>query len=372
MDFPLDAAVDCVDGPCGQSTTIIVDPATEKITHIAVRDPERAHTQYLVPLEAVDSTTADSIQLNCTRDELAQMEPFVHTEYVEAWMPNYADDLGVGSGYTGGPEMVAVEHEHIPSGTLAVRPGMSVEATDGYVGTVDELVVEPEGGQITHMVLRKGHLWGATEVRLPVSDIERADEYTIYLKLDTASINAMPIVQARRHYSKKEINAMDIELLIATFDEVGGADQAMDRLKALLKKGVIEIRNMAVLVKEQDGKVSFKETEDVDARHGALFGAITGGLIGLLGGPAGVVLGAAAGAATGRVAADKIDRGFSDEYLETLQNGLQPGSSALVTLVEAASVDKVIGTLADLKGQPVRQKLTDETLSQLTTPTNDG
>ena len=43
----------------------------------------------------------------------------------------------------------------------------------------------------------------------------------------------------------------------------------------------------------------FKETGDVDARHGTLFGAVTGGLIGLLGGPAGVILGAAAGAATG-------------------------------------------------------------------------
>jgi uncharacterized membrane protein len=227
------------------------------------------------------------------------------------------------------------------------------------------LIADATSGKITHFVLSKGHLLGDVDVTLSISQIDRVEGSTIYLKLDKESIRMMPAAQARRHYSKKEINVLDIELVAVTFDEADKADEARRILKGLGDQGAIELRNMAVLVKEQDGKTTLKETADVDAKQGALFGAVVGGVIGLLGGPAGVVLGAAAGAATGRVTADKIDRGFSDEYLEQIQGALQPGSSALVTLVEGALIDKVAEALADLNGQLVRQQLTDEIVEQL-------
>ena len=70
MNFPLDADVQCTDGPGGVSTTIIVDPANETVTHIAVRDPERVHTEYLVPVDQVGETTADySTQMQSGRVE---------------------------------------------------------------------------------------------------------------------------------------------------------------------------------------------------------------------------------------------------------------------------------------------------------------
>jgi len=137
-------------------------------------------------------------------------------------------------------------------------------------------------------------------------------------------------------------------------------------LQALSKAENIEIRDMATIVKEADDKVKIKEADDVDAQHGALFGAITGGLIGLLGGPIGAVVGAAAGAAAGGVAADRIDRGFSDMYLDKLQSTLQSGSSALVTMVEQSLIEKVTTALADLGGEVVEQKLTDDVVSQFT------
>jgi hypothetical protein len=44
---------------------------------------------------------------------------------------------------------VLVEHRQIPQGELSVRRGTRVEATDGYVGHVDEFVINPENGHIT-------------------------------------------------------------------------------------------------------------------------------------------------------------------------------------------------------------------------------
>ena len=52
----------------------------------------------------------------------------------------------------------SVKYRQIPSGELAVRRGICIEAKDGYVGKVEEFVVNPENGHITHMVMREGHL----------------------------------------------------------------------------------------------------------------------------------------------------------------------------------------------------------------------
>jgi hypothetical protein len=75
MDIPVDARVECIDGPCGQSTALIVDPVTHKVTHLVVRG--RYSQEFLVPVSQVESTTRDLIRLRCISDELNRMQPFV-------------------------------------------------------------------------------------------------------------------------------------------------------------------------------------------------------------------------------------------------------------------------------------------------------
>jgi len=123
--------------------------------------------------------------------------------------------------------------------------------------------------------------------------------------------------------------------------------------------------NAAVMTKDEKGKVTLKETQDVDAKHGALFGAVAGGLIGLLGGPAGVIVGAAAGAATGGVAANKIDMGFPDDTLKELQGTLTPGSSAILALIQHEWVDRVVEELDKFGASLFRQALKEELAAQL-------
>jgi hypothetical protein len=76
--------------------------------------------------------------------------------------------------------------------------GARVEATDGHVGRVDEFLVDPMDGHITHLVLREGHLWGEKYVTISVSQIARLEEDAVYLKLDKQSIEALPTISARR------------------------------------------------------------------------------------------------------------------------------------------------------------------------------
>jgi uncharacterized membrane protein len=156
-----------------------------------------------------------------------------------------------------------------------------------------------------------------------------------------------------------------VELIVAAFNDDKKAAEVLKQLRSLEKENVILLVNAAIMTKDEKGKVSIKETDDVGAGKGALFGAIAGGLVGLLGGPAGVIIGAAAGAATGGVAASKIDMGFPDDTLKELRDTLKPDSSAILALIQHQWVDRVVDELDKYGATLFRQALKDEVVSQL-------
>jgi sporulation protein YlmC with PRC-barrel domain len=208
MDIPINVDVQCADGLCGRLTYVVIHPLTQRVTHLVVREAETPHTERVVPVKLVTETTPNLVRMDCTRDELAKMEPFIETEYIQT-KGSGVEQLPVG--YVPGEyvlwpyvvaeertEYVPVEHKRVPPGELAVRRGARVEATDGRLGQVDEFLVDPTNGHITHLVLREGHLWGQKDVTIPVSQIERIEENVVYLKLDKHSIEALPAIPIRR------------------------------------------------------------------------------------------------------------------------------------------------------------------------------
>ncbi|MCC6958040.1 MAG: PRC-barrel domain-containing protein, partial [Anaerolineales bacterium] len=88
----------------------------------------------------------------------------------------------------------------IPPDELAVRRGAPVEATDGYIGKVDEFVVSPENGRITHLVLREGHLWGQKDVIIPVSATRETSLGTVFLNLSKHEIESLPTFPVHRRW----------------------------------------------------------------------------------------------------------------------------------------------------------------------------
>jgi uncharacterized membrane protein len=363
-EIPLSAKVECSDGTCGQSVKVIVDPVANKLTHFVVEDPDLI--QRVVAVDLVVETSSESIRLRCSKDELKQMEPFVETQFVKnedprvsaggpLYMFPYATPMMMG---------MPVAVEHIPLGEIAVRRGTSVEATDGYVGDVAELLVDPEKAEITHFVLQEGHLWGKKEITLPLSAIDRFEEETVYLKLDKEAVAQLPAVPVQRHYGLGGAWE-NTELVAMVFDNMEGAQEELDFVTKLDHARTINILDSALLVRDKDGATTAKETGDLDAREGRLLGAITGGLIGLVGGPVGAVLGALAGAGTGGLAARWLDMGFSDEFLTGLQERLEPGTSALILLVEHGSAVKLSESLAGDKGVMFQQTLTDGMVNEL-------
>ncbi len=198
-DIPIKARVECTDGPCGKSTHMIADPASGKLTHFVVKDKKLPDSpDRLVPVDKIANTTGDVIRLNCTRDELAGMPPFTTFHYVQKELPNYADSYQTGSPMPALPSDTWVgkaADKHIPAGELALVRGMVVHTReDKKVGQVDGLVVDPDSGDITHMLLQKGHLWGKKDVALPVEAIDFVDAETVYLKLDKGAVKGLPTV----------------------------------------------------------------------------------------------------------------------------------------------------------------------------------
>lgn len=119
------------------------------------------------------------------------------------------------------------------------------------------------------------------------------------------------------------------------------------------------------MVKGADGTISVQDKKEMKPKKGRLLGAITGGLIGLVGRPVGVAVGALTGVVTGGLAAKWIDMGFSDEFLAGLYSFLQPGSSALIVLVEHHRAQPMLESMADLGGVVFQQTLTDELAEEL-------
>ena len=208
MDIPVNAQVECTDGLCGRSTYVVLNPITQQVTHVVVREVEFPHDERLVPIEQVKESTLDLILLRCTKKGLAAMDSFIEHEYLRLSDPinGYEpEEIMVwpyaipATEYTP-PEMLLVEvtHKHVPPHELAVRRGARVEATDGHVGQVDEFLVDPRNGHITHLIMREGHLWGRKDVTIPISEINRVEENIVRLKLDKKGIEALPTVPVRR------------------------------------------------------------------------------------------------------------------------------------------------------------------------------
>ena len=155
-----------------------------------------------------------------------------------------------------------------------------------------------------------------------------------------------------------------IEVIVAAFQDEDGAKAALKQLKSAKRQGLIKIDDAAVIRKDEKGKLHIKETADMSTGRGAGIGAVIGGVVGLLAGPVGVALGAGAGAALGGVAAHG-DAGFKDERLEKIGEGLEPGTSAIVAVVEHKWVAAVQAQLEEEAADVMAQQLSADIHAQL-------
>lgn len=200
----------CTDGACGEVTRVVVDPVARSVTHLVVEPEGRRGLGRLVPLDLVDATGGE-IGLRCTLVEFDQLDAAEETQFVPgtrgyaAYGPEqvlswpYASLGGVegveGDQVAGVSETVT--YDTVPLGEVAVRRGDRVHATDGEIGHVDGLVIDPRSHHVTHVLLQEGHLWGRKEVAIPISAMTGADDI-IQLNLTKDQVRDLPAVDIDR------------------------------------------------------------------------------------------------------------------------------------------------------------------------------
>jgi sporulation protein YlmC with PRC-barrel domain len=204
--YTIGAEASCTDGVCGEVTRVVVDPVARAVTHLAVEPKGRIGLGRLVPVDLIDST-ADGIRLSCTLAEFERLDPAEETQFLpgtrgyEAYGPeqvlswpysSLAGEPGVaGDAVSGFSETVTFDT--VPVGEVEVRRGEPVHATDGAIGHVEGLVIDPRNHHVTHVLLKEGHLWGRKEVAIPISAVTRVGD-DIQLRITKQDVADLPPV----------------------------------------------------------------------------------------------------------------------------------------------------------------------------------
>jgi len=201
--FTIGSAAACSDGPCGDVRRVVVNPVAREVTHLVIEPAHRSGLGRLVPLDLVEADAAE-VHLRCT---VADFEKLPHAEETD-FLPggsgyeNYAQHEAYYwpyFGIEGGADPAVanasgiVTRDTLPPGEVGVRRGEPVHASDGEIGKVEGLVVEPAHGHVTHVLLQEGHLWGRKQVAIPIGAVERLGE-AIAVNLTKREIEDLPAV----------------------------------------------------------------------------------------------------------------------------------------------------------------------------------
>jgi PRC-barrel domain len=197
-EFTIGARVSCSDGACGEVSRLITDPVALTVTHLVVRPRHKKHHGRLVPLDLVESA-AGEITLRCTLQEYDQLEPAEEVDllegdqYLSGYDPTFSVE-GFGDVGTPGNRIPTTINDVVPIGETQVRHGDHVHATDGDIGQVQGFVADPGTGQVTHVLLREGHLWGQKDIAIPVTAVVGIDD-GVRLNLTKKQVEELPPAQ---------------------------------------------------------------------------------------------------------------------------------------------------------------------------------
>ncbi len=222
--FTIGERVSCSDGPCGKLTRVVVNPIGLSVTHLVVEHWHEHMRARLVPVDLAKAAEGE-VRLHCTRAEFEQLDPAEERDFVAGTThPEYQPEqvyfhpyfsLGGqygpgGSGVSGvftegqgwdrggshGVVRRTYTYDSVPLHEVQVRRGDHVQATDGEIGLVEGLVIDPDNHEVTHVLLQEGHLWGHKDVAIPITAVTNA-EVGIRLSISKEQVAELPPVDIK-------------------------------------------------------------------------------------------------------------------------------------------------------------------------------
>ncbi len=200
--FTIGAGATGTDGACGKVTCVVVDPLAYAVTHLVVEPKHRHGAARLVPLDLVDATTGE-IRLRCSLAEFENLAPAEETRFLPGTpgyqggydpehvliLPYYSVAMAEAYG-----DPMTVTYDTVPLDKVEVRRGDHVHATDGHIGRVQGLVIDPKSHHVTHVLLQEGHAWGRKELAIPIGAVTSVDADGIRLNVTKQQVQDLPPV----------------------------------------------------------------------------------------------------------------------------------------------------------------------------------
>lgn len=217
MQINLGTTVMTADGQdIGKIDRLVVDPRTDRMQEFVVRKGFFVPHDIIVPIGEVDEAASNAddgkVHLRMTADAVQKLPAFEEYAYVAAPNGLYPSGLGMpladyttayGGGYlwpesryepgertqvgtgdnptTSAPGTMESAMEESRPNSVFITTGTDVKTRDGdKIGTVDELVVDPQRGKVTEIVVKQG-LFGTKHVRIPAQLIDEIDAEAVYV-----------------------------------------------------------------------------------------------------------------------------------------------------------------------------------------------
>ena len=219
IEFTIGAHVQGADGEVGHLIWVVADRATSPwvITHLVVEPAHRTGLGRFVPLDHVSGVDPETgaITLTDSQQDFEQLDSAEMTEFVpgsEAYEtygpaqfvthPYYADEVTLSGSEVPETALTVTADAPLPDGDRGVAVhAVAAHATDGAIGHVAGLVIDPGTHQVSHVLLQEGHLWGRKDVAIPLAAVRDLDDDGLQLsvtKQEVGELPAVPIARRRR------------------------------------------------------------------------------------------------------------------------------------------------------------------------------
>ena len=210
LQFRKGAKVFSADGKqLGRVDRVVIDPRSDAVTHLVIEKGFLFVKDKVLPVQLVETASADRIELLKGAEELGSLPDFVEVQYVLAdppnpgqrnrsaesypspmyWYPPAGSIWGGGGGLGAdwrlhsypSPPYVAREAKNIPQGAVALAQGASVVGKEGHrIGEVEEILTDAVSEKATHLVVSRGLLSKQRKL-VPVTWLGEVREDEIHL-----------------------------------------------------------------------------------------------------------------------------------------------------------------------------------------------
>lgn len=183
MDIELGTPVFGSDGRLGTVEAIVMHPSAERVTHLVVRHGHLFSVSKVVPVAAVQEASPERLVLATDRQGFDRLPDFLKQHYTD----EPPDSVPLGTLSPAGviwpstlvgwylpaevPRPTSFVEENLPPGELSLKAGTEVYATDGKVGHVEEVCIDPASGRARSLVVRRGWFFHR-DVTLPITWVE--------------------------------------------------------------------------------------------------------------------------------------------------------------------------------------------------------